>query len=54
MEVLKENAQEDGAHSGKIEQYGLKDLYKFLQRVAHHGQLYIQSQCRSFYTKQHY
>ena len=55
VEVLKENAQEDeGRIQEKIEQYGLKDLYKFLQRVAHHGQLYVQSQCRSFYTKQHY
>ena len=55
VEVLKENAQEDeGRIQEKIEQYGLKDLYKFLQRVAHHGQLYIQSQCRAFYTKQDY
>lgn len=55
VEVLKENAQEDqGRIQEKIEQYGLKDLYKFLQRVAHHGQLYVQSQCRSFYTKQDY
>ena len=55
VEVLKENAQEDeGRIQEKIEQYGLKDLYKFLQRVAHHGQLYVQSQCRSFYIKQDY
>ena len=55
VEVMKENAQEDeGRIQEKIEQYGLKDLYKFLQRVAHHGQLYVQSHCRSFYTKQDY
>ena len=55
VEVLKENAQEDeGRIQEKINKYGLQDLYHFLQRVAHHGQLYIQSQCRSFYTKQDY
>ena len=55
VEVMKENAQEDeGQVQEKIERYGLQNLYKFLQRVAHHGQLYVQSQCRSFYTKQEY
>lgn len=55
VEVLKENAQEDeGRIQEKINKYGLEDLYYFLKRVAHHGQLYVQSQCRSFYTKQDY
>jgi len=55
VEVLKENAQEDeGRIQEKINKYGLEDLYYFLKRVAHHGQLYIQSQCRAFYTKQDY
>ena len=55
VEVLKENAQEDeGRIQEKINKYGLQDLYHFLQRVAHHGQLYVQSQCCSFYTKQDY
>ena len=55
VEVMKENAQEDESRiQDKIERYGLQNLYKFLQRVAHHGQLYVQSQCCSFYTKQDY
>lgn len=55
VEVLKENAQEDEVRiQEKINKYGLQDLYHFLKRVAHHGQLYVQSQCRSFYTKQDY
>ena len=55
VEVLKENAQEDeGRIQEKINKYGLEDLYYFLKRIAHHGQLYIQSQCRAFYTKQDY
>ena len=55
VEVLKENAeQEDGKIQEKIQKLGLQDLYQFLKRVAHHGQLYVQSQCRSFYTKQDY
>lgn len=55
VEVMKENAQEDEVRiQEKINKYGLQDLYHFLKRVAHHGQLYAQSQCRSFYTKQDY
>ena len=55
VEVMKENAQEDEVRiQEKINKYGLQDLYHFLKRVAHHGQLYVQSQCRSFYTKQDY
>lgn len=55
VEVMKENAQEeDDKIQGKIDRYGLQDLYHFLKRVAHHGQLYVQSQCRAFYTKQDY
>ena len=55
VEVLKHNAeQEDGKIQEKIQKLGLQDLYQFLKRVAHHGQLYAQSQCRSFYTKQDY
>ncbi len=55
VEIIKENAQEDkGRIQEKINKYGLQDLYYFLKRVAHHGQLYIQSQCRAFYTKQDY
>ena len=55
VEVMKENAQEDEVRiQEKINKYGLQDLYHFLKRVAHHGQLYIQSQCRAFYTKQEY
>lgn len=55
VEVMKENAQEDqGRVQEKINKYGLQDLYKFLQRVAHHGFFHVQSQCRSFYTKQDY
>lgn len=55
VEVLKENAQEDeGRIQEKINKYGLEDLYYFLKRVAHHGQLHIQSQCRAFYTKRDY
>lgn len=55
MEVLKENAQEDEARiQEKINRYGLQDLYKFLQRVAHHGQLWVQAQGESFYTKKEY
>jgi len=51
VEVMKENAQEeDDKIQGKIDRYGLQDLYHFLKRVAHHGQLYVQSQCRAFYT----
>ena len=55
VEVMKENAQEDEVRiQEKINKYGLQDLYHFLQRVAHYGQLYIQSQCRAFYSKQEY
>ena len=55
VEVLKHNAeQEDGKIQEKIQKLGLQDLYQFLKRIAHHGQLYVQSQCRSFYTKQDY
>ena len=55
VEVMKENAQEDEVRiQEKINKYGLQDLYHFLKRVAHHGQLYVQSQGRSFYTKQDY
>ncbi len=55
VEVMKENAQEDEVRiQEKINKYGLQDLYHFLKRVAHHGQLYVQSQCCSFYTKQDY
>ena len=53
VEVMKENAQEDeGRIQEKINKYGLQDLYHFLKRVAHHGQLWVQGQCESFYTKQ--
>ena len=53
MEVMKENAQEDEVRiQEKINKYGLQDLYHFLKRVAHHGQLWVQGQCESFYTKQ--
>ena len=55
VEVMKENAQEDeGRIQEKINKYGLQDLYYFLKRVAHHGQLWVQGQCESFYTKQEY
>ena len=55
VEIIKENAQEDkGRIQEKINKYGLQDLYHFLTRIAHHGQLWVQSQCCSFYTKQDY
>ena len=55
VEVMKENAQEDEVRiQEKINKYGLQDLYHFLKRVAHHGQLWVQGQCESFYTKQEY
>ena len=47
MEVMKENAQEDEAFlQEKIDRYGLQDLYCFLNRVAHHGRLWVQAQGR--------
>ena len=55
MEVLKENAQEDEAFlQEKIDRYGLQDLYCFLNRVAHHGRLWVQAQGKTFYTHQEY
>ncbi|NCB75309.1 MAG: hypothetical protein EOM51_11305 [Clostridia bacterium] len=55
MEVMKENAQEDEAFlQEKIDRYGLQDLYCFLNRVAHHDQLWVQAQGKTFYTHQEY
>ena len=55
VEVMKENAQEDESRiQDKIERYGLQDLYNFLQRIALHGQLYVQAHGKSFYSKQEY
>jgi len=55
VEVMKENAQEeDDKIQGKIDRYGLQDLYYFLKRVSHHGQLHVQAHGKSFYSKQEY
>ena len=55
VEVMKENAQEeDDKIQGKIDRYGLQDLYYFLKRVSHHGQLYVQAQGKTFYSNREY